>query len=124
MQNLDDIYVMTFVFFLNPERVGIFPGHAVSGMTLSTTYTPPIPYEQQPSSNAGAPGTSSSLVRRPHGGYNPAIHGDYDPNADYADWRRVECRFCFQKIFLNPELIGVFPGYCRRWLPGGTGHWG
>ncbi|KAI9732008.1 MAG: hypothetical protein M1834_004459 [Cirrosporium novae-zelandiae] len=22
--------------------------------------------------------------KRPHGGYNPAIHGDYDPNADYA----------------------------------------
>ncbi|KAF2202615.1 hypothetical protein GQ43DRAFT_439553 [Delitschia confertaspora ATCC 74209] len=31
----------------------------------------------------GAPATSSP--RKSHyGGYNPAIHGDYDPNADYA----------------------------------------
>ena len=27
---------------------------------------------------------SSSPTKRPHGGYNPKIHGDYDPNADYA----------------------------------------
>lgn len=33
--------------------------------------------------SSGAPGTSSSPKRK-HGGYNPAIHGDYDPNADYA----------------------------------------
>lgn len=36
-----------------------------------------------PSSSSGAPGTSSP-PRRVHGGYNPAIHGDYDPTADYA----------------------------------------
>ncbi|KAJ4338714.1 hypothetical protein N0V95_007985 [Ascochyta clinopodiicola] len=34
-------------------------------------------------SNTGAPGTSSP-PRRKWGGYNPAIHGSYDPNADYA----------------------------------------
>lgn len=34
-------------------------------------------------SNSGAPGTSSP-PRRKWGGYNPAIHGSYDPNADYA----------------------------------------
>ena len=34
-------------------------------------------------SNVGAPGTSSP-PRRKWGGYNPAIHGSYDPNADYA----------------------------------------
>ena len=34
-------------------------------------------------SNPGAPGTSSP-PRRKWGGYNPAIHGSYDPNADYA----------------------------------------
>jgi hypothetical protein len=32
---------------------------------------------------SGAPGTSSP-PRRLYGGYNPAIHGSYDPNADYA----------------------------------------
>ncbi|KAF2703458.1 hypothetical protein K504DRAFT_463521 [Pleomassaria siparia CBS 279.74] len=35
------------------------------------------------STHSGAPGTSSP-PRRLYGGYNPAIHGDYDPNADYA----------------------------------------
>lgn len=32
---------------------------------------------------SGAPGTTSPPKRR-WGGYNPAIHGNYDPNADYA----------------------------------------
>lgn len=32
---------------------------------------------------SGAPGTSPPR-RRLHGGYNPAIHGSYDPKADYA----------------------------------------
>lgn len=31
----------------------------------------------------GAPGTLSP-PKKLYGGYNPAIHGDYDPNADYA----------------------------------------
>jgi hypothetical protein len=35
-------------------------------------------------SSSGAPGTSSPPVRRKWGGYNPAVHGSYDPNADYA----------------------------------------
>jgi hypothetical protein len=34
-------------------------------------------------STSGAPGTSSPPKRK-WGGYNPAIHGSYDPNADYA----------------------------------------
>jgi hypothetical protein len=44
-----------------------------------------------PNTSAGspqdAPGVSKraqSPARRIAGGYNPAIHGDYDPNADYA----------------------------------------
>lgn len=37
-----------------------------------------------PTTSSGAPGTSSSPPRRRWGGYNPAIHGNYDPNADYA----------------------------------------
>jgi hypothetical protein len=35
------------------------------------------------STSLGAPGTSSPPKRK-WGGYNPAIHGSYDPNADYA----------------------------------------
>jgi hypothetical protein len=38
-----------------------------------------------PTTSSGAPGTSSPpKPKRKYGGYNPAIHGDYDPNADYA----------------------------------------
>jgi hypothetical protein len=33
--------------------------------------------------SSGAPGTSSP-PKRSYGGYNPKIHGNYDPNADYA----------------------------------------
>lgn len=36
-----------------------------------------------PSSSSGV-SSSGEPPRRLHGGYNPAIHGDYDPNADYA----------------------------------------
>jgi hypothetical protein len=36
-----------------------------------------------PSTSLGAPGTSSP-PKKLYGGYNPAIHGDYDPDADYA----------------------------------------
>ncbi|KAF2269303.1 hypothetical protein CC78DRAFT_564622 [Lojkania enalia] len=43
--------------------------------------TTTTPYESHISS--GAPGTSSP-PRSLYGGYNPAIHGSYDPNADYA----------------------------------------
>ncbi|MCJ1313009.1 hypothetical protein MMC25_006685 [Agyrium rufum] len=48
-------------------------------------------YDKMPYENGtgGAPATSEPLpppppANLPHGGYNPAIHGDYDPNADYA----------------------------------------
>jgi hypothetical protein len=35
--------------------------------------------------SAYAPFTgSSSLPKRRYGGYNPKIHGNYDPNADYV----------------------------------------
>jgi hypothetical protein len=35
------------------------------------------------SSSSGAPGTTPPPKRK-WGGYNPKIHGSYDPNADYA----------------------------------------
>jgi hypothetical protein len=41
------------------------------------------------SGTTGPPGTSSP-VKRVAGGYNPAIHGDYDENADYAIDARTE----------------------------------
>lgn len=41
-----------------------------------------------------APGTSEAVAappsppREPYLGYNPKIHGDFDPNADYAKWHQ------------------------------------
>lgn len=40
----------------------------------------------------------SELTATPTGGYNPAIHGDYDPNADYA------------KSTSNPDTAAAIPG--------------
>ena len=39
-----------------------------------------------PGTTSSAPGTEhlSKVQGRPHGGYDPAVHGDYDPNASYA----------------------------------------
>jgi hypothetical protein len=41
-------------------------------------------HDQIGSSSTGPPGTSPPRKRSVAGGYNPAIHGNYDPNADYA----------------------------------------
>jgi hypothetical protein len=41
-------------------------------------------HDRIPTSSTAPPGTSSPVKRSIAGGYNPAIHGDYDPNADYA----------------------------------------
>jgi hypothetical protein len=60
---------------------GGFGAHYPSGSSGAPGTTSGAPGTT--SSSYGAPGTSSP-PRRVHGGYNPAIHGDYDPNADYA----------------------------------------
>ncbi|KAI9664190.1 MAG: hypothetical protein M1831_002369 [Alyxoria varia] len=48
----------------------------------TTAVNPPAPG----TTDTTAPGTNPDITIRPAaaGGYNPAIHGDYDPNADYA----------------------------------------
>lgn len=46
---------------------------------------------QETASNTNAPGSSSPIKpKRAAGGYNPSIHGNYDPNADYAKEARKE----------------------------------
>jgi hypothetical protein len=52
--------------------------------------TDPVTY-QSTAASSGPPGSELSPVRQPvAGGYNPAIHGDYDPNADYAQEARSD----------------------------------
>jgi len=72
---------------------------------------------------AAAPGTASSLPDQPqlHGGYNPAIHGDYDPNASYAaasthDPSSAE----LPSASTGPEIYtatGVFNRFTGKWQP-------
>jgi hypothetical protein len=51
-------------------------------------------YAPGPGTTSHAPGTSepaappASPPREPYLGYNPKIHGDFDPNADYAKWHQ------------------------------------
>ncbi|KAF2403104.1 hypothetical protein EJ06DRAFT_506327 [Trichodelitschia bisporula] len=64
-------------------------------------------------------GTSSELKRGPAGGYNPAIHGDYDPNADYAIEAHPEDeeRTAAQQADPNAiySSIGAFNRFTGRW---------
>ena len=48
-------------------------------------------------------------TRRPHGGYDPAIHGNYDPNADYA----MEARESAEKAITAADAAGstTIPDY-------------
>ena len=43
-----------------------------------------MPEITQPGAGGAPQNTLPEPVKRPHGGYDPAIHGDYDPNASYA----------------------------------------
>lgn len=73
------------------------------------------------SSSSGGPGTSSP-VKRPGvaGGYNPAIHGDYDPNADYAIEAQQEQEEQQQRAAaLDPSAAYVAAGHFNRF----TGKW-
>lgn len=50
---------------------------------------PRIPQSTQPAAvDQGPPGLA--IPKKPVGGYDPAIHGDYDPNADYAQVNQPE----------------------------------
>lgn len=77
---------------------------------------------------APAPGTedSSLSVAAPvQGGYNPAIHGDYDPNADYAIEARqreqaAAARLNAQGQAIQPQApdyaaTGAFNRFTGRW---------
>ncbi|KAJ9659543.1 hypothetical protein H2201_007292 [Coniosporium apollinis] len=83
-------------------------------------------HDPVPSSSVGAPGTeplrSSSPVKRPHGGYNPAIHGDYDPTADYAIAAQAEeeaASVAYTIPSSDPAALyaatGTFNRYTGRW---------
>jgi len=73
--------------------------------------------------DAGPPGSSSSPVRRGvAGGYNPAIHGDYDPNADYALEAQDSDDEAFKAPPPDPSAIyaaaGTFNRFTGKWQAG------
>ena len=67
-----------------------------------------------------APGTEDPpppQQQRPHGGYDPAIHGDYDPTAPYA--QEQEPAENGEGQTANPAAIYTATGGFNRW----TGKW-
>jgi hypothetical protein len=80
---------------------------------------------QSTTASSGPPGSESSPVRQPVvGGYNPAIHGDYDPNADYAQ----EAHSDDERPTApppNPDAIyaavGSFNRFTGKWQAGDKG---
>ncbi|KAF1991268.1 hypothetical protein K402DRAFT_174252 [Aulographum hederae CBS 113979] len=86
------------------------------------------PNDRGPSTHAGAPGTSSSTYgssspqdrTRVAGGYDPRIHGNYDPNADYAIRAQQEAEAQEQQVQYPPGMTNVDPsayavtGYFNR----------
>lgn len=73
----------TWYFFNHKTGVSQWQNPRVPAAIAQTHI--PIPSSGAPglTTSSGAPGTASPPRRR-WGGYNPAIHGSYDPNADYA----------------------------------------
>ena len=68
-----------------------------------------------------APGTEdlASATPRPYGGYDPAIHGDYDPTASYAQEQQAPEDGTGQPA--DPAAIytatGVFNRFTGKWQP-------
>ena len=64
-----------------------------------------------------APGTEDLPVRRPYGGYDPSIHGDYDPTAPYAQEAQTSEEAASQP--LDPSTVYAATGAFNRF----TGKW-
>lgn len=68
-----------------------------------------------------APGTEDPALapQRPYGGYDPAVHGDYDPNASYAQEKQASQDSTGQ--LADPAAIytatGVFNRFTGKWQP-------
>ncbi|MCJ1300664.1 hypothetical protein MMC08_003461 [Hypocenomyce scalaris] len=77
-------------------------------------------YERIPESapgTSGAPGTE--VPQRPYGGYDPAIHGDYDPTAPYAQEHQAPESDPTQPVDLAAiyTATGVFNRFTGKWQP-------
>ncbi|KAI8966830.1 hypothetical protein F5Y11DRAFT_308159 [Daldinia sp. FL1419] len=93
-------------------------------------FTNETTWENPRAANKGAAANSTSQAqavpeppkdeRPPAGGYNPAIHGDYDPNAWYA--RQGEENTSEQDPLVNASAayaaIGTFNRFTGRWQGG------
>ena len=64
---------------------------------------------------------NSPPLSRPHGGYDPAIHGDYDPNAPYAQEPSQADEDGVVANDADPNAIytatGVFNRFTGKWQP-------
>lgn len=71
-----------------------------------------------PSLDQGPPGVQP-LPKKPVGGYDPAIHGDYDPNADYAQVHHSEEPVEQQVVSTDPAAAYTATATFNRF----TGKW-
>ncbi len=97
---------------------------------LSQWTNPRVPEAQPAAPGVGsydripekAPGTEDTPQQRPYGGYDPAIHGDYDPAAPYAREQQSSLEDeNGQATGADPEAIytatGVFNRFTGKWQP-------
>ena len=66
-----------------------------------------------------APGTEDPPPQRPYGGYDPAIHGDYDPTASYAQQPQFNEDGTAHTVdpAENYTATGVFNRFTGKWQP-------
>lgn len=97
---------------------------------LSQWTNPRVPEAQPAAPGVGsydripekAPGTEDTPQQRPYGGYDPAIHGDYDPTAPYAQEQQRSLEHeNGQGTGADPAAIytatGVFNRFTGKWQP-------
>ena len=90
---------------------------------ISQWENPRVPENEPSASNKDNNGTTDNQPRpRPAGGYDPAIHGDYDPTAWYAQTQEEDTA---TNPSADPNLIytatGTFNRFTGKWQPAGLG---
>lgn len=89
------------------------------GSTSSVTTAPPGLGAHDRIAGDGSTESSDPSKRKARGGYNPAIHGDYDPNADYAQDAQASDDELTSHEVVDPNAANTVEGSFNRF----TGRW-
>ncbi|KAL4988755.1 hypothetical protein BDW68DRAFT_176571 [Aspergillus falconensis] len=108
-----DANAQAYYFYNRYTGVSQWENPRVPNAAAATAAAPPAPGTEAPSPPEKAPA--------PLGGYNPAIHGDYDPTAPYAqhyEKQEEETRVGPGMGMVNTagyEAVGSFNRFTGRW---------